>query len=114
MVATIVSGSFKLILWGLAAAGFVTLVLAALVATPVRRPPELISVSNTAGAVDRSDMPGIERFHGRDGTELAYRHHPARPPAAPAQKNPVSRSEIPTARPTPQYVTHRPTVRIPG
>jgi alpha-beta hydrolase superfamily lysophospholipase len=30
--------------------------------------------------VDRSDMPGIERFHGRDGTELAYRHYPARGP----------------------------------
>src|SRR5580704_2006404 len=82
MVATIVSGSFKLILWSLAAAGFVTLVLAALVATPVRRPPELISVSNTAGAVDRSDMPGLERFHARDGTELAYRHYPARAPVS--------------------------------
>jgi alpha-beta hydrolase superfamily lysophospholipase len=82
MVATIVSGSFRLILWGLAAAGLATLVLAALVATPVRRPPELISVSNTAGAVDRSDMPGIERFHARDGTELAYRHYPAGSPAS--------------------------------
>jgi alpha-beta hydrolase superfamily lysophospholipase len=81
MVATIVSGSFKVIFWGLAATGFVALVLAVMVATPVRRPPELTSVSKTAGAVDRSDMPGIDRFHARDGTELAYRHYPARAPA---------------------------------
>jgi alpha-beta hydrolase superfamily lysophospholipase len=27
--------------------------------------------------VDRSDMPGLDRFHARDGTELAYRHYPA-------------------------------------
>jgi alpha-beta hydrolase superfamily lysophospholipase len=81
VAATIVSGSFKVILGGLAATGFVTLVLAVMVATPVRRPPELISVSKTAGAVDRSDMPGIDRFHARDGTELAYRHYPARAPA---------------------------------
>jgi alpha-beta hydrolase superfamily lysophospholipase len=81
MVATIVSGSFKAIVWGLAIAGFAGLALAAMIATPIRRPPELMSVSTTARAVDRSDMPGIERFHGRDGTELAYRHYPARAPA---------------------------------
>jgi alpha-beta hydrolase superfamily lysophospholipase len=53
-----------------------------MIATPVRRPPELISVSTTARAVDRSDMPGVERFHARDGTELAYRHYPAHRPAS--------------------------------
>ena len=26
-------------------------------------------------------MPGLDRFHARDGTELAYRHYPARAPA---------------------------------
>jgi alpha-beta hydrolase superfamily lysophospholipase len=52
-----------------------------MIATPVRRPPELISVSTTARAVDRSTMPGVERFHARDGTELAYRHYPAHAPA---------------------------------
>jgi alpha-beta hydrolase superfamily lysophospholipase len=81
MIATIVSGSFKAIIWGLAAVGFVGLLLAAMIATPVRRPPELTSVSTTARAVDRSDLPGIERFHARDGTELAYRHYPPRGPA---------------------------------
>jgi alpha-beta hydrolase superfamily lysophospholipase len=82
MLGTIVSGSFKVILWGLAATGLATLVLAGMIATPVRRPPELISVSTTARAVDRSDMPGVERFHARDGTELAYRHYPAHGPAS--------------------------------
>jgi alpha-beta hydrolase superfamily lysophospholipase len=82
MLGTIVSGSFKVMLWGLAATGLATLVLAGMIATPVRRPPELISVSTTARAVDRSDMPGVERFHARDGTELAYRHYPAHRPAS--------------------------------
>jgi alpha-beta hydrolase superfamily lysophospholipase len=81
MLGTIVSGSFKVILGGLAAIGLATLVLAGMIATPVRRPPELISVSTTARAVDRSTMPGVERFHARDGTELAYRHYPAHAPA---------------------------------
>ena len=80
MVATIVSASFKVIVWGLALFGFAILLLAAMVATPIRRPPELTSISLTARAVDRSGMPEIERFHGRDGTELAYRHYPAQAP----------------------------------
>jgi len=82
MAATILSGTFKTILWSLAAVGFATLVLAALVATPVRRPPELVSVSKTAGGVDRRGMPGLDRFHARDGTELAYHHYPAGSPAS--------------------------------
>jgi alpha-beta hydrolase superfamily lysophospholipase len=80
MIRTVVSGTFKLILWGLAATGIATLVLAAMIASPIRRPPELTSISNTARAVDRSGMPGIDRFHARDGTELVYRHYPARGP----------------------------------
>jgi alpha-beta hydrolase superfamily lysophospholipase len=82
MIATIVSGGFKAVAWGLAIIGFAGLVLAAMIATPIRRPPELVSVSKTAGAVDRSDMPGIDRFHARDGTELGYRHYPARAPSS--------------------------------
>ena len=80
MVVTIISGSLKIIVGGLALVGLAALVLTALMATPLRRPPELTSISNTVRAVDRSDMPGTERFHGRDGTELAYRHYPARGP----------------------------------
>ena len=82
MVATIVSGSLKIIVLGLALIGLGALALTAMLASPLQQPPELTSISNTVRAVDRSDMPGIERFHGRDGTELAYRHYPARGPAS--------------------------------
>jgi pimeloyl-ACP methyl ester carboxylesterase len=78
----IVSGGLKVIVWGLAVVGFAGLLLAAMIATPIRRPPELVSISQTAGAVNRSDMPGIDRFHARDGTELAYRHYPAGSPVS--------------------------------
>src|SRR5260370_31067381 len=81
MIAAIVWGGLKAIVWALAVVGFAGLVLAWLIATPIRQPPELTSVSATASAVDRSDMPGLERFHARDGTELGYRHYPARSPA---------------------------------
>jgi len=81
MIAAIALGSLKAIVLGLAIVGFAGLLLARLIATPIRRPPELTSVSTTARAVDRSDMPGLERFHARDGTELGYRHYPARTPA---------------------------------
>jgi alpha-beta hydrolase superfamily lysophospholipase len=82
MFATIVSGGLKAVVWSLAVVGLAGLLLAGMIATPIRQPPELTSVSTTARAVDRSDMPGIDRFHARDGTELAYRHYPARSPAS--------------------------------
>ena len=81
MIATIVSGGLRAVVWGLAVVGLAGLVLAGLIASPVRQPPELTSISKTARAVDRSTMPGIERYHARDGTELAYRHYPPRSPA---------------------------------
>jgi alpha-beta hydrolase superfamily lysophospholipase len=62
--------------------GLATLVLAAMLATPLARLPELSSVSQAARAVDRSSMPDLERFFARDGTNLAYRHYPARGPAS--------------------------------
>ena len=68
----------KLTQWVLCLVGAVALLLAAMVATPISPPPELVSISKTARAVDRSTMPGLQRFHGRDGTDLAYRHYPAR------------------------------------
>ena len=72
----------KLLLWGLGVVGAATLLLAAMIATPLTRLPELTSVSQAARAVDRSTMPPLERFSARDGTELAYRHYPARGPAS--------------------------------
>jgi alpha-beta hydrolase superfamily lysophospholipase len=68
----------KLVLWSLAAFGTVTLLLTLMIVTPLVRPPELRSVSESARAVDRSTMPPLSRFSARDGTELAYRHYPAR------------------------------------
>jgi alpha-beta hydrolase superfamily lysophospholipase len=82
MLKQLIFGGFSALRWALFAVGAVTLLLAALVATPIARPPELMSISTTARAVDRSDMPAIDRFIGRDGTQLAYRHYPARAPAA--------------------------------
>jgi alpha-beta hydrolase superfamily lysophospholipase len=64
--------------WGLGIVGAATLALAAMIATPLSRPPELTSVSKAARAVDRSTMPPLARFSARDGTQLAYRHYPAR------------------------------------
>ena len=72
----------KLALWSLAAFGAATLLLTAMIATPLVQPPPLRSVSETARSVDRSSMPPLSRLSARDGTELAYRHYPARGPAA--------------------------------
>jgi pimeloyl-ACP methyl ester carboxylesterase len=58
--------------------GFLAVLITALVAAPPARLPELRSISATARAVDRSTMPRFELFQARDGTELAYRHYPAR------------------------------------
>ncbi|THD53292.1 MAG: alpha/beta hydrolase [Bradyrhizobium sp.] len=72
----------RLLRGGLSLLGLATLVLAAMLATPLARLPELSSVSQAARAVDRSSMPDLERFFARDGTNLAYRHYPARGPAS--------------------------------
>ena len=72
----------RLLRWALAVVGAVALLLTAMVATPLAQPPELNSISQTARAVDRSTMPALERFSARDGTQLAYRHYPARGQAA--------------------------------
>ena len=82
MSAKIVSGGLRAVVWGFAAIGFAGLVVGAMIASPIRRPPELTSISTTARAVDRSTMPAIERFQARDGTTLGYRHYAARPPAS--------------------------------
>jgi alpha-beta hydrolase superfamily lysophospholipase len=71
----------KVLAWGLGFVGLATLVLAVMVAVPVTPLPELTSISKAARAVDRSTMPPLSRFSARDGTELAYRHYPARGPA---------------------------------
>src|ERR1700742_395711 len=61
--------------------GFASLALAAMIVTPLANLPELPSVSKSARSIDRSTMPPLSRFSARDGTELAYRHYPARGPS---------------------------------
>jgi alpha-beta hydrolase superfamily lysophospholipase len=81
MIATIVSGGFKAAVWGLAAVGIATLVLAGLLAVPVRQPPELASISDSRKLIDFKTLPDVTRFQARDGTELAFRHYAAHIPA---------------------------------
>ncbi len=78
MIGKILSGGLRALRWGFAATGLASLLLAGLIASPLRPPPELVSISRTAGAVDRSAMPDLDRFQARDGTWLAYRHYPPR------------------------------------
>src|ERR1700761_4008338 len=78
MSKSLICGSFGALKWLLCGIGAVAVLITALVAAPVKRLPELRSISETARAVDRSTMPRFELFQARDGTELAYRHYPAR------------------------------------
>jgi len=71
----------KLLKWALCAVGAVALLLTALVATPLARPPELASISAARGTVDFSALPAVERFQARDGTWLGFRHYPSSGPA---------------------------------
>src|SRR5262245_19574699 len=78
MMAWLVWVPLKALRWALAATGGLALVLIAMIANPLVRPQELRSISATARSVDRSTMPPLSRFAARDGTDLAYRHYPAR------------------------------------
>jgi pimeloyl-ACP methyl ester carboxylesterase len=68
---------FSALRWLLAAVGVIATVLAALLAVPVRKPPELPSIRAGAIAVDQSGLPSLSYFQARDGTSLAYRLYPA-------------------------------------
>jgi alpha-beta hydrolase superfamily lysophospholipase len=81
MIATMVSVGFKAVVWSLAVVGFAGLVLAELIASPVRQPPELTSISEARKSVDFSALPAAERFQARDGSVLGFRHYPAGHPA---------------------------------
>ena len=54
--------------WALCAVGAGALILAAMIATPLQRPPEMRSVSDSARGIDWSTLPAMERFQARDGT----------------------------------------------
>jgi alpha-beta hydrolase superfamily lysophospholipase len=74
-------GVFSTLKWALCAVGAVALLLTALVATPLTRPPELHSLSASRSTIDFSALPAIERFQARDGTMLGFRHYAASGPA---------------------------------
>ncbi|MCK1366372.1 alpha/beta fold hydrolase [Bradyrhizobium sp. 62] len=63
--------------WALCAVGGVALILAAMIATPLERPPEMRSVSDSAKGIDWSTLPALERFQARDGTWIGFRHYAA-------------------------------------
>ncbi|UQD72130.1 alpha/beta hydrolase [Bradyrhizobium japonicum] len=67
--------------WALCAVGAVALILAAMIATPLERTPEMRSVSESVKLVDFSTMPQLERFQARDGTWIGYRHYAPNGPA---------------------------------
>src|SRR5882762_8112481 len=74
----IVSGCFKAAVWGLAAAGLVTLLLIGMIARPLTKPPTLAFISETVRAGDREGIPPLLYFQARDGSRLAYRHYAPR------------------------------------
>ena len=75
MAVRLLRSALNLLKWGLCAAGAVALLLTALIATPLERPAEMRSVSDSAKAVDFSTLPALERFQARDGTWLGFRHY---------------------------------------
>ncbi|SFN65030.1 Lysophospholipase, alpha-beta hydrolase superfamily [Bradyrhizobium sp. Ghvi] len=75
MATQLLRGALGLLKWGLCAVGAVALIFTALIATPLQRPAELRSVSESRKGVDMSTLPALERFQARDGTWLGYRHY---------------------------------------
>ena len=82
MAVTIISRFFKLLVWGLAAAGLVTLVLAGMISRPLVKPPTLNFLSETVRAGDREGIPPMLTFQARDGSRLAYRRYAPQGPMA--------------------------------
>ena len=81
MLKSLLRGSLSTLKWTLCAVGVVAVLITALVATPLARPPELASISAARGTVDFSALPGVERFQARDGTWLGFRRYPSSAPA---------------------------------
>lgn len=75
MAMRLLRGALGLLKWGLCGVGAVALLLTALVATPLERPAEMRSVSDSAKGIDWSTLPPLERFQARDGTWLGFRHY---------------------------------------
>lgn len=81
MVTTMIGAGWRIALSALALLGAAALLLGAMVAWPLRYPPELTSISAARKSVNFASLPGADRFPARDGTDLAYRHYDAHMPA---------------------------------
>lgn len=77
MAMRLLRGALGLLKWGLCAVGAVALIFLGLIATPLERPAEMRSVSESVKDIDWSTLPPLERFQARDGTWLGYRHYAA-------------------------------------
>src|SRR5215212_6355885 len=80
MTKSLLIGSLKGLRWMLCVVGALALLVAALIATPLQRPAELRSVSDSRKGIDFSTLPVVERFQARDGTWLGFRHYAANGP----------------------------------
>jgi alpha-beta hydrolase superfamily lysophospholipase len=81
MAIRLLGGVLSGLKWALCAVGGVALILAAMIATPLERPPEMRSVSDSAKGIDWSTLPPLERFQARDGTWIGFRHYASNGPA---------------------------------
>jgi pimeloyl-ACP methyl ester carboxylesterase len=77
MAMRLLRGVFNGLRWALCAVGAVALILTAMIATPLTRPPEMMSVSDSAKGIDWSTLPPMERFQARDGSWIGFRHYAA-------------------------------------
>ena len=77
MAIRVLRGVLNGLKWALCAVGGVALILAVMIATPLERPPEMRSVSDSAKGIDWSTLPPLERFQARDGTWIGFRHYAA-------------------------------------
>src|SRR5829696_761042 len=77
MLRSMICGAVSLLKWILSGVGVLALVLLALLATPLQPVPELQSISRARASVDFSSLPAVERFQGRYGTWLGFRHYGA-------------------------------------
>jgi alpha-beta hydrolase superfamily lysophospholipase len=83
MLGTVFFFAYKILLWAFAIVGLVAVAIGVMLAAPLKEMPVLESISRTDGAVDRSDLPAVDRFQARDSTTLGYRRYPAHQPAVP-------------------------------
>jgi alpha-beta hydrolase superfamily lysophospholipase len=82
MLKWLLRASFSTLKWALCGVGVVALLLTAMIATPLKNPPELHSLSAGRKNVDYSTLPAIERFQARDGTMLGFRPYAASGPVS--------------------------------